>query len=95
MANLIGQVGCVTGLVALIIIGLSFAVGQFLDNQFGVRGIFTVIFMLGSFPLTLFAMVKLSLYMVAKAQARVEALEQQEKAQTQAKTTSGKEETHL
>jgi magnesium-transporting ATPase (P-type) len=95
MANLVGQVGCVTGLVALAIIGISFALGQFLDNQFAVRGIFTVILMLGSFPVTLFAMVKLSLYMVAKAQARVEALEQQEKAQTQTNTTSGKEETHL
>jgi hypothetical protein len=95
MANLVGQVGCVTGLVALLIIGISFALGQYLDNLFDVRGIFTVIFMLGSFPVTLFAMVRLSLYMVAKAQARVALLEQQEQARTQAKLTSEKEETNL
>ncbi|MBP6470323.1 MAG: AtpZ/AtpI family protein [Chloroflexi bacterium] len=71
MANLVGQVGCVTGLVALVIIGISFGLGQFLDNYLGTRGIFTVVFMLGSFPVTLFAMVRLSLMMVARAQARV------------------------
>ncbi len=71
MTNLVGQVGCVTGLVALVIIGVSFGLGQFLDNYLGTRGIFTVVFMLGSFPVTLFAMVRLSLMMVARAQARV------------------------
>lgn len=71
MTNLVGQVGCVTGLVALVIIGISFGLGQFLDNYLGTRGIFTVVFMLGSFPVTLFAMVRLSLMMVARAQARV------------------------
>ncbi|MBK6328036.1 MAG: AtpZ/AtpI family protein [Chloroflexi bacterium] len=71
MTNLVGQVGCVTGLVALVIIGVSFGLGQFLDSYLGTRGIFTVVFMLGSFPVTLFAMVRLSLMMVARAQARV------------------------
>ena len=71
MTNLVGQVGCVTGLVALVIIGISFGLGQFLDNYLGTRGIFTVVFMLGSFPVTLFAMVRLSLMMVARVQARV------------------------
>ncbi len=91
MANLVGQVGCVTGLVALVIIGVSFALGRFLDNQFGTQGIFTVIFILGSFPVTLFAMVRLSLYMVAKAQSRV--AEQEMQNQTEIENT-GKEETH-
>lgn len=91
MANLVGQVGCVTGLVALVIIGVSFGLGRFLDNQFGTQGIFTVIFILGSFPVTLFAMVRLSLYMVAKAQSRV--AEQEMQNQTEIENT-GKEETH-
>jgi F0F1-type ATP synthase assembly protein I len=72
MTNLVGQVGCLTGIIALIIIGVAFGVGRFLDNYFGVQGIFTVIFMLGSFPITLFAMVKISLHMVAKAQKEID-----------------------
>lgn len=78
MTNLVGQVGCVTGLVALVIIGVSFGLGQFLDNYLGTRGIFTVVFMLGSFPVTLFAMVRLSLMMVARAQARVAEMDAKE-----------------
>ncbi len=78
MTNLVGQVGCVTGLVALVIIGISFGLGQFLDNYLGTRGIFTVVFMLGSFPVTLFAMVRLSLMMVARAQARVAEMDAKE-----------------
>ena len=78
MTNLVGQVGCVTGLVALVIIGVSFGLGQFLDSYLGTRGIFTVVFMLGSFPVTLFAMVRLSLMMVARAQARVAEMDAKE-----------------
>ncbi len=68
LTNLVGQVGCVTGFVALIVIGVSFGAGWLLDDLMGnERRIFTVIFMLASFPITLFAMVKVSLWFVAKA----------------------------
>lgn len=69
LTNLVGQVGCVTGFVALIIIGISFGVGWLLDDLMGnERRILTVIFMLGSFPITLYAMVKVSLWFVARAE---------------------------
>jgi F0F1-type ATP synthase assembly protein I len=79
MANLVGQVGCVTGLVAVVIIGVAFFVGRALDNYFGTNGIFTIIFMLGSFPVTLWAMVRMSLHMVAKAQERMTQFQEDQK----------------
>ena len=67
---MVGQIGCVTGIVALLIIGLAFGAGWLLDDMLGnERKIFTVIFMLGSFPVTLYAMVRISLTMVGRAQA--------------------------
>ena len=77
---MVGQVGCVTGIVALLIIGLAFGVGWLLDDVLGnERKIFTVIFLLGSFPVTLFAMVRISLWMVGRAQANIERIEAEER----------------
>ncbi len=87
MANLVGQVGCVTGIVALVIIGIAFGAGRLLDAYLGVQGIFTVIFLLGSFPITLFAMVRLSLYMVAKAQNRVAEMKAQQNQESTQSTS--------
>jgi F0F1-type ATP synthase assembly protein I len=92
MTNLVGQVGCVTGFVALLIIGVAFGAGRFLDSYMGTRGVFTVVFMLGSFPVTLFAMVRLSLMMVAKAQARMAEMDARKAKNND--MTSEKEEAH-
>lgn len=83
-----------TGIVALIIIAISFAAGRFLDNYLDVRGVFTVTLLLVSFPITLFAMVKISLYMVAKTQNQINEMQQIED-QTKSETeTAEKEEAH-
>lgn len=72
LTNMIGQIGCVTGIVALLIIGIAFGVGWLLDDLMGnERRIFTVIFMLASFPVTTYAMVRISLWMVGRAQESV------------------------
>lgn len=77
---MVGQVGCVTGIVALLIIGLAFGAGWLLDDFLGnERKIFTVIFMLGSFPVTLYAMVRISLWMVGRAQASIERMEAEDR----------------
>ena len=69
-----------TGLVALLVIGLAFGAGWFLDDLMGnERRIFTVVFMLGSFPITLYLMVKLSLWFAARANAEVEKINQEDK----------------
>ncbi len=83
LANTVGQVGCVTGIVALAIIGVAFGAGWFLDGFLGnERKIFTVIFMLGSFPVTLYAMVRISLWMIGKANKAVEQINQEDKDKT-------------
>ncbi len=80
LTNMVGQVGCVTGIVALLIIGLAFGAGWLLDDVLGnERKIFTVIFLLGSFPVTLFAMVRISLWMVGRAQANIERIEAEDR----------------
>lgn len=69
LTNLVGQIGCVTGIVSLLIIAIAFGIGWFLDDLMGnERRIFTIIFLLASFPITLFAMVRISLWMLGRAQ---------------------------
>ncbi len=70
---MVGQIGCVTAFVAIVIIAIAFGIGWFLDDLMGnERRIMTVIFLLASFPVTLFAMVRISLAMVGRAQQQVE-----------------------
>jgi F0F1-type ATP synthase assembly protein I len=70
---MVGQIGCVTAFAALVIIAIAFGIGWFLDDLMGnERKILTVIFLLASFPVTLFAMVRISLAMVGRAQQQVE-----------------------
>lgn len=76
-ANLVGQVGCVTALVAIVIIAIAFGVGWFLDDLLGnERKFMTVLFLLASFPVTLFAMVRISMFMVKRAQEQAEQVSQ-------------------
>jgi hypothetical protein len=83
LTNTVGQVGCVTGIVAIAIIGIAFGAGWYLDNLLGnERKIFTIVFMLGSFPITLYAMVRISLWMIGRAQKTVDQLNQEEKENT-------------
>jgi F0F1-type ATP synthase assembly protein I len=67
-ASLVGQIGCVTGFASIVIIGLAFAVGRFLDSLLETSGIFTILFLLGSFPITLYVIVRISLWALARAQ---------------------------
>jgi hypothetical protein len=52
LAFVTGQVGCLT----VIIILVAFFAGRWLDNQFGGNGLFTVILMIASVPVTLVVM---------------------------------------
>ncbi|MCZ2115569.1 MAG: hypothetical protein LC131_17330 [Anaerolineae bacterium] len=79
LTNTVGQAGCVIGVVALVVIGVAFGAGWLLDSLLGnERKIFTVIFMLGSFPVTLWAMIKISLWMVEKANRSAENIRKQQ-----------------
>lgn len=70
-ANLIGQIGCTTSLASIIIIAVAFAAGQLLDNYLNTRGVFTVLFLVGSFPVTLYVILRIALSTAARAQALV------------------------
>jgi F0F1-type ATP synthase assembly protein I len=73
MANLVGQVGCVTAFVAIFIIAIAFGIGWFLDDLLGnERKFVTVIMLLLSFPVTLYAMVRVSMLLVGRAQKQTE-----------------------
>lgn len=91
MANFVGQVGCVTAIVALLIIGVAFGIGWFLDELMGnERRFMTVILLVASFPVTLYAMVRISLFMVGRNQNQVDQLstDNQEQEQEQDKEES-------
>ena len=78
LANTVGQAGCATGIVAIIIIALAFGIGWFLDDLLGnERRFLTIAFLLLSFPVTLFAMVKISLFIVGRANKQAEKIEQE------------------
>ena len=73
LTGMVGQIGCVTAFVAIVIIAIFFGIGWFLDDLMGnERKIITIIMLLLSFPVTLFAMVKISLAMVGRTQQQVE-----------------------
>jgi hypothetical protein len=63
LAGVAGSVGCLT---VLIIISALFA-GLWLDNQLQTRPTFTILFLLGSVPVTLIAM----FWVVRQATARI------------------------
>ncbi len=83
MANMVGQAGCVTAFVAIIIIAIAFGVGWILDDLMGnERRIMTVLLLILSFPVTLYAMFRISLVMVGRTQERVEKLNQENKEES-------------
>lgn len=80
VTNLVGQVGCVTGFVAVVIIGIAFGAGWFLDDLLGNdKRWLTIAFMIGSFPVTLYAMVRISLGMLNRTNENIDKLNQQDK----------------
>ncbi len=90
-ASLVGQIGCVTGFASIIVIGIAFAAGRFLDSILGTDGIFTVLFLIGSFPITLYVIVRISLAALNRAQRSLvadQATEREDKTATEEKTTT-------
>ena len=78
LANTVGQAGCATGIVAIIIIALAFGIGWFLDDLLGnERRFLTIAFLLLSFPVTLFVMVRISLFILGRANRQAEQIEQE------------------
>ena len=68
LAGLVGQIGCVTGLAAILIIGVTFGLGRLIDSWLGTDGIVTILFLIGSFPITLYVIVRISMFALKRAQ---------------------------
>ena len=62
LAGFAGQVGCIT----LVIIIAALLGGLWLDRQFGVKPLFTILFLLGSVPITIFVMFRVAMSAIAK-----------------------------
>lgn len=79
LANTVGKVGCIIGFVAIIIIAIAFGVGTLIDTWMGnERQWATILLMLGSFPITLYAMIQISLRTMARANEKAEQLKQKQ-----------------
>jgi hypothetical protein len=73
LANTVGQAGCASGIVAIVIIAIAFGLGWLLDDLMGNdRRYLTVAMLLLSFPVTLFVMVRVSLFLVGRANREIE-----------------------
>ena len=79
MANMVGQIGCLTSVASFLIIGITGGVGYLADRVLGTQPIFMVIGLIGSFPITLYVIVRISLSMMARAQRVRDQLKLKEK----------------
>jgi F0F1-type ATP synthase assembly protein I len=68
LTGLVGQIGCVTGIVSIFIIAIAGAIGWFLDSRLGTNGILIVVFLTASFPITLIAIYRIGLATARRAQ---------------------------
>jgi F0F1-type ATP synthase assembly protein I len=77
MVNMASQVGCMMSASAVLVIGLAFGSGYLLDRVFDTGNVFTIIFLVGSFPVTLFAMIQIGLRMQMRMQSKLAELQKQ------------------
>lgn len=80
LAGIVGQIGCIT----VIIIAIALGAGVLLDRFLETRPIFTILFLVGSVPVTLFVTVRVSLMAAARAQKNRAANKKQETAEEEA-----------
>jgi hypothetical protein len=89
IAGIVGQVGCLT----LVIITIALIAGLWLDNQLETRPLFTLVFILGSIPVTLYLMVRLVLAVAPKLEiSSASAVQSEEKENAAGGEHSGDEE---
>jgi len=77
LAGIIGQIGCITVLLIAIALGVGILLDRFLDT----RPIFTILFLVGSVPVTLYVTVRVSLMAAARAQRITDKKKAKEKSE--------------
>ncbi|MCO5204093.1 MAG: hypothetical protein M9928_03615 [Anaerolineae bacterium] len=70
------QVGCLIPLASMLIIGAAAGIGYLLDNWLDTGNIFLILAILASFPITLFAIVRISLWVLQRNQIQETAVTQ-------------------
>jgi F0F1-type ATP synthase assembly protein I len=78
LAGIVGQIGCIT----VIIIGLAMGAGMLLDRFLGTSPVFTILFLVGSVPVTLFVTVRVSLMAANRAQRLADKNKTEDKSET-------------
>jgi len=73
LASVMGQIGC----LVVFLVGLALGAGMLIDRYLGTNGIFTALLMLGSVPVTLFLVVRVSLVAAQRAQRAIEKQQEQ------------------
>ncbi len=74
LAGMLSQVGCVT---VVIVVG-ALLVGLWLDSLFKARPLFTLVFLLASIPVSVYALVRVALSTAAQFQAETKNEERKE-----------------
>lgn len=74
LASMMSQVGCVT---VVIVIG-ALLLGLWVDSQFDTKPLFTIVFLLGSIPVSLYSLVRVALSTAAQFQAETKTEEKKE-----------------
>ena len=74
MAGVVGQVGCAT----VIVIAVALGAGFLLDRVLETRPIFTIIFLIGSVPVTLYTIVRVTMTAVNRTQRRLDKQKEEE-----------------
>lgn len=64
IGGVMGQIGC----LVVFLVGVSLGLGMLIDNFLGTNGIFTVLLMLGSVPITLYLIIRVSMSAAKRAQ---------------------------
>lgn len=67
LASVVGQVGC----LVVFIVFLALGAGILLDKLLNTKALFTVLLMVGSVPVALYMVVRISLTAVARAQNKL------------------------
>lgn len=68
LAGVVSQVGC----VVVMLIGLALGAGMLLDRVLGTSSIFTIVFMVGSVPVTLYLTMRVAMRAAERAQKMIE-----------------------
>jgi hypothetical protein len=78
MLNMASQAGCMMPMAAVLVIAIAFGSGYLLDTILDTGNVFTLILLVGSFPVTLFVMIQLGLRLQLRMKRQLIELEKKQ-----------------